>query len=83
MIHEATFEDADQDQAEKKKHSTVSEAIHVASQIGASRVLLSHFSQRYIRTSKEGTDNHQAAVTNRSGKPVPLGFAMDGFRFKL
>lgn len=81
LVHEATFEDTDQDQAHKKKHSTVSEAISVSSQIEASRLLLTHFSQRYVSTSKEQTKNQR--ITNREGKVVPVGFAMDGLRFNL
>ncbi|CAJ1936335.1 unnamed protein product [Cylindrotheca closterium] len=83
LIHEATFEDTDQDQAQKKKHSTVSEAISVASQIEASRVLLTHFSQRYLSISKGHTDNNQGSITDKRGKAVPVGFAMDGFRFNF
>jgi ribonuclease BN (tRNA processing enzyme) len=75
LVHEATFEDADQDQAELKKHSTVSEAISVAKDIGATRLLLTHFSQRYV---------------SLQGLPVPftdtnfrVGLAMDGLHVIL
>lgn len=82
LIHEATFGDRDQDQAQKKKHSTVSEAISVASQIEASRVLLTHFSQRYLSIPKEHAEK-QGSITNKNGKAIPVGFAMDGFRFNF
>lgn len=47
LVHEATFDDALAGDAEAKKHSTTSEAIGVGAAMGAKRVLLTHFSQRY------------------------------------
>ena len=48
LIHEATFRDAESAMAYQKKHSTIGEARMVATDIpGCSRVLMSHFSQRY------------------------------------
>ena len=47
LLHEATFDDELQGDAEAKKHSTTSEAIAVGVAMGARRVLLTHFSQRY------------------------------------
>ena len=48
LIHEATFRDTEATMAHKKKHSTVREALMVATDIPCcSRVLLTHFSQRY------------------------------------
>ena len=47
LIHEATFDDELQGDAEAKKHSTTSEAIGVAVAMRAKRVILTHFSQRY------------------------------------
>jgi ribonuclease BN (tRNA processing enzyme) len=48
LIHEATFRDAEGAMAQQKKHSTIGEAQMVATDIpGCSRVLMSHFSQRY------------------------------------
>ena len=47
LIHEATFEDGKEDEAKEKRHSTVSQAISVASRMRAKRVVLFHFSQRY------------------------------------
>ncbi|KAI4112126.1 MAG: hypothetical protein LQ339_000134 [Xanthoria mediterranea] len=47
LVHEATFDDVMQDDAKAKKHSTMSEAIGVASAMGAKRLILTHFSQRY------------------------------------
>jgi hypothetical protein len=50
MIHEATFDDADdggRENAQMKKHSTVDEACAVAEACDASFTLLTHFSARY------------------------------------
>ena len=47
LIHEATFADDKQEEAEIKKHSTISEAINIGKSMGACRTILTHFSQRY------------------------------------
>jgi len=47
LLHEATFDDELKGDALAKKHSTTSEAIGVAAVMGARRVILTHFSQRY------------------------------------
>lgn len=47
LLHEATFDDELIGDAKAKKHSTTSEAIGVGVAMGAKRVLLTHFSQRY------------------------------------
>lgn len=46
-IHEATFDDELQGDAEAKNHSTTSEALSVAQGMGAKACVLTHFSQRY------------------------------------
>ncbi|EGD81693.1 hypothetical protein PTSG_02406 [Salpingoeca rosetta] len=47
LVHEATFEDGLEDQAVQKNHSTTSDAVTVAQQMGAKMLILTHFSQRY------------------------------------
>jgi ribonuclease Z len=47
LIHEATFGDELAGSAVAKKHCTTSEALNVGLQMGARRILLTHFSQRY------------------------------------
>ena len=47
LLHEATFDDEMEADARAKKHSTTSEAIGVGVAMGARRILLTHFSQRY------------------------------------
>lgn len=49
LLHEATFEDERRGDAKAKKHSTTSEAIAVGKEMGARRILLTHFSQRYSK----------------------------------
>jgi len=46
LVHEATLCDADRKMALQKAHSTTSEALFVAKQMNAYRVVLTHFSQR-------------------------------------
>lgn len=46
-IHEATFDDELQGDAEAKNHSTTSEALDIAQRMGARACVLTHFSQRY------------------------------------
>ena len=46
-MHEATFDDDLISEAVAKKHSTTSEAIGIGAAMGARRVILTHFSQRY------------------------------------
>ena len=74
LIHEATFQDNDANMAIKKKHSTIGEAYRIACDIPAcSRVLLTHFSQRYnskkesSRTSSLATVMTNANNLNASG----------------
>ena len=47
LIHEATFGDDKQAEAESKRHSTIGEALDVALRMSAFRTVLTHFSQRY------------------------------------
>jgi len=49
LIHEATFEDGHENDAHRKKHSTIGQAIGVAKTMNAKHLILSHFSARYPR----------------------------------
>ncbi|KAF4838610.1 Ribonuclease Z 1 [Colletotrichum tropicale] len=66
LIHESTFDDNKKGDAIAKKHSTMSEALDVAYRMGARRVLLTHFSQRYakvpITEKRETADGSDQAV---------------------
>eukprot|EP00977_Amphora_coffeiformis_P028113 scaffold34698_cov173-Amphora_coffeaeformis.AAC.1 len=72
LVHEATFDDEEKEMSIKKKHSTIHEAIRVGRDVRASKVLLSHFSQRYDSLPKI-PENINAQV----------GFALDGMRINL
>lgn len=47
LVHEATFDDGMQEEAEAKKHCTTREAVESGASSGAYRTILTHFSQRY------------------------------------
>ncbi|CAM9321748.1 unnamed protein product, partial [Hapterophycus canaliculatus] len=47
LIHEATFDETMQQEAYDKQHCTMAEALNVGRRMGAERVILTHFSQRY------------------------------------
>ena len=51
LIHEATFEDDMQSDAEAKKHCTISEALGIAQKMNPGFTILTHFSQRYPKVS--------------------------------
>ena len=74
LIHEATFDDELQRDAIAKKHSTTSEAIEVGRKMGARRILLTHFSQRYQKIP---------VMENREGKDQVVIVAFDCMRVKI
>eukprot|EP00002_Diphylleia_rotans_P025876 TRINITY_DN5137_c0_g1_i5.p1 TRINITY_DN5137_c0_g1~~TRINITY_DN5137_c0_g1_i5.p1 ORF type:complete len:186 (+),score=32.38 TRINITY_DN5137_c0_g1_i5:940-1497(+) len=47
LIHDSTFEDDRTEEAYRKNHSTVSQAIDVGRRMGVQYTILTHFSQRY------------------------------------
>lgn len=85
LVHEATFQEEEQESAEKKKHATVVEAIQVGRDIPASQTLLSHFSQRYVsvtKTKEMGVDDDDTVLQSSSDN-IPVGLAMDGLWLPL
>ncbi|TKA24512.1 hypothetical protein B0A50_06669 [Salinomyces thailandicus] len=66
-IHEATFDDELQGDAEAKNHSTTSEALSVAQAMGAKSCVLTHFSQRY---QKLPILEHGASSTGDAAEPA-------------
>ena len=54
LLHEASFDDTPgmRAEAERRRHSTVAEALAVGERMRAWRVLLTHFSNRYPRMVK-------------------------------
>lgn len=90
-LHEATFGPGFEQEAAKKSHSTLAQALHTGFvQLHADYVLLNHFSQRYpklpdISTAlqtlgapgeKEGQEEEKAALSQR------LQFAFDGMTLR-
>src|SRR5690606_17618372 len=74
LIHEATFDDEMKGDAVAKKHSTVSEALGVAEKMGARRVLLTHFSQRYAKLVSEDEKK-----TVEEGRPLGDRVVLNAF----
>lgn len=72
LIHEATFDPEMTQDARKKKHSTITEAIDIATQMNAKRTILTHFSQRYPKFPKGLPDKGD-------GHGPSLSVAFDGF----
>ncbi|KAL2886443.1 metallo-beta-lactamase superfamily protein [Ceratocystis lukuohia] len=56
LIHECTFESDKQGDAINKRHSTMAEALDIASMMRARRVMLTHFSQRYAKLPAQQRD---------------------------
>ena len=86
LVHEATFDDDMRGDAEAKKHSTMSEAIGVAQAMGAKRLVLTHFSQRYqkipllgalenisVNYDDPGTISSEAEEADVSGESENVG----------
>ncbi len=73
VIHEATMPHIRQDDAIRKKHCTVTEAVRSARDMGARFTLLTHFSQRFSKmvpyTEFEGCDNVAAAFDHMEVTP--------------
>merc|ERR1712228_953333 len=72
LIHEATMEDGWETEAEKKRHSTTSQAIQVGKSMNARLILLTHFSGRYKMIPLPGEES----LDN-----VGLAFDFASFRF--
>lgn len=47
LVHECTFDNTHQEDAERKRHSTTAEALSIARKMKAKHTLLTHFSNRY------------------------------------
>ena len=72
MVHEATFDEEEAQMSVTKKHSTVQEALDIASRAKTQRLVLTHFSQRYHRGCEV-----QDAPSGRT-YPTQTLFAVDG-----
>ena len=72
LIHEATFADGMEAEAAVKRHSTVGEALHVASMMKAKSVVLTHFSQRFPKIPPLPKNDDSASISQ-----IPIVFAFD------
>jgi ribonuclease Z len=74
LIHEATFDDELAGDAYAKKHSTTSEALAIGRKMGARRILLTHFSQRYQKIPVMVSDDlDQVAIVAFDYMRVKIG----------
>lgn len=71
-IHEATFDDELQGDAEAKNHSTTSEALDVAQAMGAKACVLTHFSQRYQKLPVLEHSDEDSVGTGVITQDVPM-----------
>lgn len=78
LIHEATHEDELAEEAIKKRHSTISEALEIARSMRANNTILTHISQRYPRLPTIGESNSQMVGPNQHAC-----FAFDAMHTKL
>lgn len=86
LIHEATFADTRQEDAVRKRHSTVQEAMLVAKKMRARRIVLTHFSagfpfRMFAHCSGEVTANAlpRRAGVEGAGQMRSCVFAYDGY----
>ncbi|KAH6694088.1 metallo-beta-lactamase superfamily protein [Plectosphaerella plurivora] len=81
LLHECTFGNDKESDAKAKKHSTMGEALSIARQMQARRVLLTHFSQRYAKANAK----MEEVVVGDGGKAKEqiVLFAWDQMRVKL
>ncbi|CAB9517982.1 phosphodiesterase ELAC protein 2 [Seminavis robusta] len=71
LLHEASFDDSEHSQSVQKKHSSLGEALKVASDACAQKTILTHFSQRYTTYPPMELPAESKGVV----------FAMDGMLF--
>lgn len=76
VIHEATLEDGELEMAIYKGHSTFGEAIRVGHEMGASNILLTHFSQRYPKMARSSLFALGEQGAGKKNVPIALAFDM-------
>ena len=76
LIHEATFDDDRAEDAARKRHCTVREALGVAAKMRAEQTVLTHFSQRYPRVISGDSGG-------RGDINITWCVAFDGMRVRL
>ena len=93
LLHEATFDDDEKGKGEaiRKRHSTVEEAMGIASQIDLDSILITHFSQRYPKfppghdadTIKAQGESRNASTCSNGNGNLEVASAYDGMLIPL
>ncbi|CAM37161.2 conserved hypothetical protein [Leishmania braziliensis MHOM/BR/75/M2904] len=85
LVHEATFGPGFEDEAVRKKHSTLPEALRIGAAVQAEYIVLNHFSQRYPKLpglSKELLGGRSTSLVcqrrTRASAAVPATSAVTG-----
>ena len=78
LLHEATFDDELQGDAMAKRHSTTSEALGVGKAMGARRVLLTHFSQRYQKIPSMSAMSADVKLEDTENEEDPMDYPIEG-----
>ena len=75
LYHEATFADSEKDRAAQTFHSTARQAAQAASDAGAKRLLIGHYSSRYDTPEtllKEAQEIHPATIAANEGDIITI-----------
>ncbi|KAJ3185591.1 Zinc phosphodiesterase ELAC protein 2 [Geranomyces variabilis] len=83
VIHEGTLCDSMKDEADRKRHCTIGQAIQVAEKMQARNLLLTHFSQRYPKMPPLPAALTDLESTRSSSSTLQVGIAYDLMRVPL
>ena len=75
LYHEATFADSEKERATQTFHSTARQAAQAASNAGAKRLLIGHYSSRYDNPDtllKEAQEKHPATIAANEGDIISI-----------
>ncbi len=75
LYHEATFADSEKERATQTFHSTARQAAQAASNAGAKRLLIGHYSSRYDNPDtllKEAQEIHPATIAANEGDIITI-----------
>ena len=75
LYHEATFADSEKERAAQTFHSTARQAAQAASDAGAKRLLIGHYSSRYDNPEtllKEAQEIHPATIAANEGDIISI-----------
>ncbi|KAI8587866.1 beta-lactamase-like protein [Geranomyces variabilis] len=83
LIHEGTLCDSMKDEADRKRHCTIGQAIQVAEKMQARNLLLTHFSQRYPKMPPLPAALTDLDSARSSSSALQVGIAYDLMRIPL